>query len=82
MIEYEGKKLYIVSVEYQAYVLAKDIDEAEEQSYKIERDGDPTVWAFEASGDPKNPLDWPTHSCIYHSQDDMRDIDLWKVIGV
>ena len=82
MIEYEGKKLYIVSVEYQAYVLAKNSDEAEEQSAKIARNEDPTVWSLEVSDDPKNPLNWSSHACIYHSKDDMQDIDLWKVIGV
>ncbi len=82
MIEYEGKKLYVVKVEYEAYVLADEYEDAEDFAMEIVGNEEPFVDCVRVSDDCPNPLKWVLHSCIYHSEQDQRDIDLWKVIGV
>ncbi len=82
MIEYEGKKLYVVKVEYEAYVLADEYEDAEDFAHKIVQNEEPFVDCVRVSDDCPNPLKWVLHSCIYHPEQDQRDIDLWKVIGV
>jgi hypothetical protein len=82
MIEYEGKKLYVVKVEYEAYVLAEDYEDAEDFAQEIVTNEEPFVDCVRVSEDCPNPLKWVHHACIYHSEQNQRDIDLWKVIGV
>jgi uncharacterized cysteine cluster protein YcgN (CxxCxxCC family) len=82
MIEYEGKKLYVVKVEYEAYVLAEEYEDAEDFAEEIVQNEEPFVDCIRVTEDTPNPLKWVTHACIYHSEQDQRDIDLWKVIGV
>jgi hypothetical protein len=82
MIEYEGKKLYVVKVEYEAYVLAEEYEDAEDFANQIVANEEPFVDCLLVTKDTPNPLKWPTHACIYHPDLDKRDIDLWKVIGV
>ena len=82
MIEYEGKKLYVVKVEYEAYVLADEYEDAEDFAMEIVENEEPFVDCVRVSSDCPNPLKWVLHSCIYHSEQNERDIDLWKVIGV
>ena len=82
MIEYEGKKLYVVKVEYAAYVLAEEYEDAEDFAEEIVQNEEPFVDCVRVAVDTPNPLKWVSHACIYHSEQDQRDIDLWKVIGV
>jgi uncharacterized cysteine cluster protein YcgN (CxxCxxCC family) len=82
VIEHEGKKLYVVTVEYQAYVLAEEYEDAEDFASEIVKNEEPFVDCVQATDDCPNPLKWVPHSCIYHPEQDQRDIDLWKVIGV
>jgi uncharacterized cysteine cluster protein YcgN (CxxCxxCC family) len=82
MTEYEGKKLYVVRVEYEAYVLAKDYEDARDFADQIADNEDPFVDCVQVTEDNPNPLKWVHHACIYHPEQDQRDIDLWKVIGV
>ena len=82
MIEYEGKKLYVVRVEYEAYVLAEDYENARDFADQIADNEDPSVDCVQVTADCPNPLKWVHHACIYHPDQDQRDIDLWKVIGV
>jgi uncharacterized cysteine cluster protein YcgN (CxxCxxCC family) len=82
MIEYGGKKLYVVKVEYEAYVLAEDYEDAEDFAQEIATNEEPFVDCVRVTEDCPNPLKWVHHACIYHSEQDQRDIDLWKVIGV
>jgi len=82
MIEYEGKKLYVVTVEYQAYVLADEYEDAEDFADEIVGNEDPFISCTRVTEDEKNPLKWVAHACIYHPDQDTKDIDLWKVIGV
>jgi len=82
MIEYEGKKLYVVKVEYEAYVLAEDYEDACDFADQIVDNEDPFVDCVQVADDSPNPLKWVSHACIYHPEQNQRDIDLWKVIGV
>lgn len=81
-ITYEGKKLYVVRVEYEAYVLAEEYEDAEDFAETILKTEEPFVECIPVTSFCLNPLKWPSHACIYHSERDQRDIDLWKVIGV
>jgi uncharacterized cysteine cluster protein YcgN (CxxCxxCC family) len=82
MIDYEGKKLYVVTVEYQAYVLAEAYEDAQDFASEIVENEEPFVDCVQVADDNPNPLKWVSHACIYHPEQDQRDIDLWKVIGV
>lgn len=68
------KKLYIVTVEYEAYVLAEDYEAAEDFAKEIVSTQEPFVDCLPVTGDPPNPLKWPPHCCIFHSEQDQRDI--------
>ena len=82
MIEYEGKKLYVVKVEYEAYVLAEEYEDAEDFADQIIDNEDPFVDCVQVAEGNPNPLKWVSHARIYHPEQNERDIDLWKVIGV
>ena len=81
-ITYEGKKLYVVAVEYQAYVLAEEYEDAEDFYDKIVDNGNPFISCISVTKDEKNPLKWITHTCIYHPDQDTKGISLREVIGV
>ena len=81
-ITYKGKKLYVVKVEYEAYVLAEEYEDAEDFAKEIIKTEEPFVDCTWVTENNRNPLKWPLHCCIYHPEQDQRDIDLWKVIGV
>lgn len=80
MIEYEGKKLYVVTVEYQAYVLAEDEAMAELLAEEIVKDETPEVRVLPVLEDHTNPLGWPRHALVYHHDQDIEDIDLGVII--
>ncbi len=82
MIEYEGKKLYVVKVEYEAYVLAEEYEDAEDFAREIVEWEQPFVDCTLVTKEFPNPLKWDSMCCIYHSEDKTRDIDLWKVVEV
>jgi hypothetical protein len=82
MIEYEGKKLYVVKVEYEAYVLAEEYEDAEDFASEIVKNEEPFVDCARVTDDCPNPLKWVLHACIYHPEQNQRDIDLREVIGV
>lgn len=71
------KKLYAVTVQYQAYVLAESESEAEDFAGEISRTEDyPEIFAWEATG---NELGWSGDCCIYH--DGPGDIRLSEVLA-
>jgi hypothetical protein len=70
------KKLYAVTVQYQAYVLAKSESDAQDFASKIASTEDyPKIFATEATG---NELGWSGHCCVYH--DGPGDIRLSDVL--
>ena len=79
-ITYEGKKLYVVTVEYQAYVLAEEYEDAKDFADMIVDNEDPFISCISVTEDEKNPLKWVTHACIYHPDQDTKDIDLGLII--
>jgi hypothetical protein len=81
-ITYEGKKLYVVKVEYEAYVLAEEYEDAKDFANEILKYEEPFVDCTVVTEDNRNPLKWTSMCCLYHPEQDQRDIDLWKVIGV
>ncbi len=59
------KKLYTVTVEYQAYVLAESESEAEDFANEIVRTEDyPWISVTEANG---KELGWNGECCVYHN---------------
>jgi hypothetical protein len=82
MIEYKGKKLYVVTVEYQAYVLADEYEDAEDFAMNIVENEEPFVDCTQVTDDRPNPLGWVSHACIYHPEQNEQDTELWEVIGV
>lgn len=58
------KKLYVLEVLYQAYVWAKDEDEAQRFDQDIQHET-PEVWAQEVISSP-NPLGWEPECLVYH----------------
>jgi hypothetical protein len=60
-----NKKLYAVSVHYQAYVLAESESEAKDFAKEIADTEDyPEISAIEATG---NELGWSGDCCVYHN---------------
>lgn len=74
-----GKKLYVVSVEYQAYVLAENEKDAERFVQDVQHE-EPTVFAIEVSNDPPNPLHWDASCLVYHQNMDQYDVTLREVL--
>ena len=74
-----NKKLYVVSVEYQAYVLAEDEKDAERFVQDVQNE-EPTVFAMEVSDDPPNPLYWDTSCLVYHQNTGQYDVTLREVL--
>jgi len=80
VIEYEGKKLYVVTVEYQAYVLAEDETVAELLAEEISNEEVPEVRVSPVSENKSNPLGWPLHALVYLYDQNTEDIDLGLII--
>lgn len=74
-----NKKLYVVSVEYQAYVLAEDEKDAERFAQDVQNE-EPTVFAIEVSDDPPNPLRWYDSCLVYHQEMNQYDVTLREVL--
>lgn len=73
-----NKNLYVVRVQYQAYVLAESEAEAEGFAREISNTEDyPEVYAVQARG---NELGWSEECCIYHNGPG--DIRLGEVLPV
>lgn len=70
------KKLYVVKVTYQGYVLAEDLKAAKDFAYDIVRNEDPEVDATFAHG---NVLGWPSEEVVYH--DGEGNFTLGAVLG-
>jgi hypothetical protein len=74
------KKLYVVTVEYEAYVLAEEYEDAEDFAQKIVDNEEPFVNCIPVTGDPPNPLRWEPHCCIYHPDMDSYDLTVKEVL--
>ena len=74
------KKLYVVTVEYEAYVLAEKYKDAENFARKIVDNEEPFINCIPVTGDPPNPLKWPLHCCIYHPDMDSYDLMVKEVL--
>lgn len=74
------KKLYVVTVEYEAYVLAEDYEEAEDFAAKITQNEEPWVDCLPVTGNPPNPLRWEAQCCVYHSEQNQRDITVGDLL--
>jgi len=74
------KKLYIVTVEFEAYVLAENSTEAESFAREIIANEEPFIGVLPVTGDPPNPLRWPADCCVYHSEQDQKDITVADVL--
>lgn len=66
-----SKKLFLVTLQYRAYVLADDDHEAEEFTKDIVDNERPTAEVEEIRS---NVLRWPPYSCVYHTDQFERDI--------
>ena len=72
-----NKKLYVVKVQYHAYVLAESESEAEDFAKEIAGTEDyPEISAIEATG---NELGWTGDCCVYH--DGGGDIQLNEILA-
>lgn len=74
------KKLYVVTVEFEAYVLAENSTEAESFAGEIIANEEPFFGVLPVTGDPPNPLRWDSHCCVYHSEQGQRDITVAEVL--
>lgn len=70
------KKLYVVEVNYQAYVWAEDDCEAEDFANEIVSTEKPSIWSQEVEAG-KNPLSWQRHYLVYT---DGPEIEIGKIL--
>ena len=73
---YANKKLFLATLQYQVYVLADDGNEVEEFTRDITEIERPTVEVEEVQS---NVLKWEQNACIYHADQDDRDIKISDV---
>lgn len=66
-----NKKLFLVTLQYQAYVLAEDDCDAEDFTGDITDNERPKIKVEEVR---LNVLRWPGHACVYHAEQYDRDI--------
>ena len=66
-----NKKLFLVTLQYQAYVLADDDYDAEDFTGDITDNERPRAKVEEVRS---NVLRWPGHACVYHAEQYDRDI--------
>jgi hypothetical protein len=72
------KKLYVVKINYQAYVWAEDDCEAEDFADEIVANERPSIWTEEVK-QGKNPLSWQFHCLVYH--DGPEEIDIGQILA-
>lgn len=58
------KKLYVVEINYQAYVWAEDDSEVEDFANEIVATERPSIWSEEVK-EGKNPLSWEADCLVY-----------------
>ena len=66
-----NKKVFLVTLQYRAYVLAEDDYDAEDLARLVVEDERPLIEVEEARS---NVLSWPLHACVYHAEQINRDI--------
>lgn len=71
-----NKKLFLVTLQYRAYVLADDDYDAEDFTGDITDNERPTVEVEEVRS---NVLQWPQYACVYHADQFDRDIKIADV---
>ena len=71
------KKLYVVEINYQAYVWAEDDSEAEDFANEIVANELPSIWSQEV-GEGKNPLSWRSHCLVYS---DGPEIEIGQILA-
>jgi len=71
-----NKKVFLVTLQYRAYVLAEDDYNAEDLAPFIAEDERPVIEVEEVRS---NVLSWPLHACVYHSEQMDRDIMVSEV---
>ena len=74
-----NKKLFLVTIQYCAYVLADDDHDAEDFTKDIVDNERPTVEVEEFRS---NVLQWPQYACVYHADQFDRDIKVSDVFPV
>ena len=65
------KKVFLVTLQYCAYVLAEDDYDAENLAHLVADDERPSIEVEEVRS---NVLSWPLHACVYHAEQMDRDI--------
>jgi hypothetical protein len=73
-----GKKLYQVTVEFEAYVWAEDEFEADGYAGEISGNETPHITVTEAGG--RNLLGWTDGCAVYHDDEGdvyLRDVKTW-----
>ena len=71
-----NKKVFLVTLQYRAYVLAEDDYDAEDLAHLVTNDERPLVEVEEVRS---NVLSWPLHACVYHAEQMDRDIMISEV---
>ncbi len=71
-----NKKVFLVTLQYRAYVLAEDDYDAEDLAHSIAEEERPVVEVEEVRS---NILSWPLHACIYHAEQLDRDITVHDI---
>jgi len=71
-----NKKVFLVTLQYRAYVLAEDDYDAEDLAHLVTGDERPLVEVEEVRS---NVLSWPLHACVYHAEQMDRDIMISEV---
>jgi hypothetical protein len=71
-----NKKVFLVTLQYRAYVLAEDEYDAEDLARLVAEDERPLIEVEETRS---NVLSWPQHACVYHAEQMDRDITISEV---
>jgi hypothetical protein len=66
-----NKKVFLVTLQYRAYVVAEDDYNAEDLAHLVPEDERPSVEVEEVRS---NVLSWPLHACVYHEEQMDHDI--------
>ncbi len=74
-----NKKLFLVTLQYRAYVLADDDYDAEDFTNDITDNERPTIEVEEVRS---NVLQWPQYACVYHVDQFENDIKISDVFRV
>lgn len=65
------KKIFMVTLQYRGYVIADDDFDAEDIALSNLKDEHPVAEVEEVRA---NVLRWPRHACVYHADQNERDI--------